>query len=462
MSSDSTSASVAAPRLLIAGVSSGVGKTTFTAGLCYALRRRGLRVATFKCGPDYLDPTYHALASGRPCHNLDGYMMGQGGVLRTFARGARDADIALVEGMMGLFDGASATSIEGSSAEIARWLGLPVILMCDASAMARSLGALVHGFASFEPGVRVAGVVCNGVGGKGHRALLEAASSVPLSGTLAREQAHTFPERHLGLRNASELGDTAWLDAWADRIEAQCDVDGLIALARSASPLQLEHDAQPRAAARCRIGIARDEAFSFYYDENLRLLEASGAELVFFSPLHDASLPLLDGVYLGGGYPELHAARLAGNEGMRAALCAHVATGKPLYAECGGLMYGSQAIVTVEGERHPMLGLIEGVAEVQRSLQAIGYVEIETQRESLLGTPGTRARGHQFRYSCLTGGTTAGIYALRSPNPGAEPAYEGYGVGSVLASYVHLCFVSAPSIALSFVDACVQSSRGQR
>lgn len=453
-----TDARVAAPRLMVAGVSSGVGKTTFTAGLGYALRRRGLRVAIYKCGPDYLDPTYHALASGQPCQNLDGYMMGQGAVQRTFARGIAGADIQLVEGMMGLFDGASATSIEGSSAEIARWLELPIVLMCDASAMARSLGALVHGFSSFEPGVRVAAVVCNGVGGQGHRALLTAASPAPVLGALARETAHTFPERHLGLRNASELAP-AWLEAWADRIEAQCDVDALLLLARSAPPLAVSAEAPVQTAVRCRIGIARDEAFSFYYDENLRLLEAAGAQLVFFSPLHDASLPDVDGVYLGGGYPELHATALAANQAMRSALRAHAAAGRPLYAECGGLMYLSEAIVTVAGERHAMLGIVPGVAEVQATLQAIGYVQVATRADSLLGPSATEARGHQFRYSRLSGGSSSGLYALRGPHPDNNVlTYEGYGSGMVLGSYVHLCFASSPALAGSIVSACVQSS----
>jgi len=446
-----------APRLLIAGVSSGVGKTTFVAGLAYALRRRGLRVATFKCGPDYLDPTYHALASGQPCQNLDGYMMGQGAVSQTFARGSANADISLVEGMMGLFDGVSATSIAGSSAELARWLELPIVLMCDASAMARSLGALVQGFTSFEPGVRVAAVVCNGVGGKGHRELLEAACAVPILGALARESVHTFPERHLGLRNASELAPE-WLDAWADRIEAQCDVPALLELARSAPAIARAADEPGGAPVRCRIGVARDEAFCFYYDENLRLLEAAGAQLVFFSPLHDATLPEVDGVYLGGGCPELHAAKLSMNQTMHAALRAHAAANRPLYAECGGLMYLSEAIVTVEGDRHDMLGLVAGVAEVQRSLQAIGYVEIETRADSVLGPSGTRARGHQFRYSRLMGGSSSQIYALRAPDPRIDLAYEGYGSGTLLGSYVHLCFASSPAMAGSFVTACMQSS----
>jgi cobyrinic acid a,c-diamide synthase len=450
----------AAPRLLVAGTSSGVGKTTFTAGLCYALRRRGLRVAAFKCGPDYLDPTYLTLAAGRTCQSLDGYMMGQGGVHRTFSRAALDADISVIEGMMGLFDGSSATSIAGSSAEIAQWLQAPVVLMCDASAMARSLGALVQGFVDFEPGVNVAAVLCNGVASQGHRALLEAASPRPILGTLARDTAHTFPERHLGLRNASELGGgDAWLTAWADRVEAQCDVDALIALARTAPPATSSSEATAHTPATCRIGVARDEAFCFYYDENLRLLEAAGAELVFFSPVHDARLPDVDGVYLGGGYPELHAAALASNQPMRAALHGLAAKGRPIYAECGGLMYLCEAIVTIDGARHPMLGLVAGTAEVQRTLQAIGYVEIETSAPSLLGPSGTRARGHQFRYSRLAGGSSSELYALRTPSSANTiVGYEGYGRGSVLGSYVHLCFASAPALAESIVRACVQSS----
>jgi cobyrinic acid a,c-diamide synthase len=361
--------------------------------------------------------------------------------------------------MMGLFDGASATTIHGSSAEIARWLEMPVVLMCDASAMARSLGALVHGFASFEPGVRVAGVVCNGVSSKGHRALLEAACSLPVFGTLARETDHAFPERHLGLRSARELGEPSWLDAWADRVEAQCDVAALIELARSAPPLAAPVAAPAARSTRCRIGIARDEAFSFYYDENLRLLEAAGAQLVFFSPLHDSALPDVGCVYLGGGYPELHAAQLAANRGMRDALRAHAAAGRAIYAECGGLMYMADAIITTEGERHPMLGLIRGTAEVQRSLQAIGYTEVETRGPSMIGPSGTRVRGHQFRYSRLEGGVSSEIYALRAPSSANTiVGYEGYGTGALLASYVHLCFASAPAIAESIVLACMQSS----
>lgn len=449
----------AAPRLLIAGVASGVGKTTFTAGLGYALRRRGLRVAAYKCGPDYLDPSYHARATGRACQNLDGYMMGQGGVLRTLARAAADADVHLIEGMMGLFDGASATSLAGSSAELARWLELPIVLVCDASAMARSFGALVHGFATFEPSVRIAAVICNGVGGRGHRALLEAASPVPLLGALATEATHTFPERHLGLRLASELEDGGWLEAWAERVEAQCDVDALLSLARSAPPLAAPPELERSAPARCRIGVARDAAFCFYYDENLRLLEAAGAELVPFSPLADAALPEVDGVYLGGGYPELHAARLSDNRALGTALRAHAAAGKPIYAECGGLMYLSEAIVTVERARYPMLGLIAGVAEVQASLQAIGYVEVETTRPSALGPAGRRVRGHQFRHSRLEGGHCTKLYALRAPgSDGAVIGHEGYGTGAIVASYVHLCFASAPEVAASFVDACVAGS----
>jgi cobyrinic acid a,c-diamide synthase len=332
-------------------------------------------------------------------------------------------------------------------------------LMCDASAMARSLGALVHGFANFEPGVRVAGVVCNGVSSKGHRALLEAACSLPVFGTLARETAHAFPERHLGLRSARELGEPSWLDAWADRVEAQCDVAALIALARSAPPLEALAPPPAARAIRCRLGVARDEAFSFYYDENLRLLEAAGAELVFFSPLHDGALSEVGGVYLGGGYPELHAAALAGNHSMRAALCAHAAAGRPIYAECGGLMYLAEAIVTTEGERHPMLGLIGGTALVQRSLQAIGYTEVETRAPSMIGPSGTRVRGHQFRYSRLEGGVSTEVYALRSPSSSHTiVGFEGYGTGSVLASYVHLCFASAPEVAESIVGTCMQSS----
>ncbi len=442
-------------RLLIGGVSSGVGKTTFTLGLCRALMRRGLEVSVFKCGPDYLDPGYHRLASGRSVHNLDSWLMGKDALTSTFARHA--AEISLIEGVMGLFDGASPTTLSGSSAEIAGLLGAPIVLVCDASGMARSVAALAHGFASFEPGVTLGGLICNRVGSQGHLELLRrAASATPVLGGLLKHGAPSFPERHLGLWAAFELDLMPSIEAWADHVEACCDVEALIALARSAPPLMAPNEAPVRSSARrCRIAVAKDAAFHFYYEANLHLLERAGAELVPFSPLHDSRVGDVDGVYIGGGYPELHAATLAANTPMITSLRELAARGRPFYAECGGLMYASSAIVTEDGAAYPMLGLIPGVARMTGKLQALGYVEVETRSDTPLGPAGTRFRGHQFRYSRFEAAAPAERYSVQVARTGTT-LEEGYGQGQLLASYVHAHWASNPAIPACFVARCAE------
>ncbi|WP_437762101.1 cobyrinate a,c-diamide synthase [Sorangium sp. So ce281] len=506
----------AIPRLVVAGTASGVGKTTATVAIARALRARGLRVALFKCGPDYLDPTYHARAVAGTSHNLDGWMMGREAVLSTFAAEAADADVALIEGVMGLFDGASPTGEEGSTAEIAKWLEAPVALVIDASGMARSVAALVQGFAGFDPALRVAAVVCNQVGSRGHLDILRQAQaqvnrSLPVLGGLPRDEAQRFPERHLGLRTADEAAlPEERLDHWGAQAEAWIGLDALLEIARGAAPLpaadaaatpvlgSFEHEGgkagrkssmifQPsrlhvtslRANApttqrgRARIGVAFDEAFHFYYADNLRRLEAAGAELVRFSPIRDARLPDVDALYLGGGYPEVHAERLSDNAALRAEIRAFAGRGGPIYAECGGLMYLTEAIRTLDGRAHPMVGLVPAEAAMCEKLQALGYVEVETQARTILGGAGLRFRGHQFRYSELRPSQRAApaepAAAPAEPPPaqapppehaplpiehaysvrrrrGGQVAREGYRAGSVLASYVHAHWASNPLV----------------
>jgi len=458
----SSTPAIAIPRLLIGGVSSGVGKTTFTIGLCRALRRRGLNVALFKCGPDYLDPTYHRLASGRTAHNLDSWLMGRDALLDTFTRNASTADVALIEGVMGLYDGASPTEMTGSSAEIAQILDAPIALVCDASGMARSVAAIAHGFATFEPDVALRALICNHIGSPGHLDLLRRASTrIPVLGGLLADARVALPERHLGLHTADELDTEPLLEAWADRVEQSCDVAALLDIARSAAPLPAAAPIALPLAPRCRIAIAQDAAFHFYYDANLRLLERAGAELIAFSPVSDSQLPECDGVYLGGGYPELHAAKLAANSSMRRALHEHSSAGKPIYAECGGLMYLADAIVTLDGARHSMLGLIPGTATMQRKLQALGYVEIETREPTPLGPAGTQFRGHQFRYSSFETTLEPQRYTLRTKRSG-QLQHEGYGSAAILGSYVHAHWASNPAVPEAFVEACATSLRRAR
>jgi cobyrinic acid a,c-diamide synthase len=445
---------------VVAGVASGVGKTTATVGLCNALRARGLSVALFKCGPDYLDPTYHHRASGKTCHNLDGWLMGHSAALRTFARAAKGADVAIIEGVMGLFDGASATGEAGSTAEMAKWLSAPVLLVADASGMARSFAALLAGFAGFDGDVRLVGAVANRLGSRGHLDLLRQAVKVPpILGGFPRADQHAFPDRHLGLRTADEeVLPQSRLDAWGALVAEWWNVDAVLDLARSAPAVATGVSTEPAATPsyRCRIGIALDEAFHFYYEDNLARLVALGAELVPFSPTHDQHLPDLDGLYIGGGYPEVHAGALAGNTTMAADIAAFARRGRPIYAECGGLMYLCQAIRTLDGRTFRMVGLLPGHAVMSDRLEALGYVEVETRAETSLGGTGLRFRGHQFRYSRLEG--VSGIetvYSVRRRR-GGETAPEGYRMGSVLASYVHAHWASNPLVAEGFVRSCAR------
>jgi len=452
------------PRLVIAGTSSNVGKTTVMVGLVRALRARGLRVAVFKCGPDYLDPTYHVRAADAPCHNLDGWMMGRDAVLSTFTRASQGADIALLEGVMGLFDGASPTSDEGSTAEIAKWLQAPVLLVCDTGGMARSLAALARGFSTFDAELQIAGLICNRIGSRGHLDLLRKATGglPPVMGGLPKEAALVFADRHLGLHGADRatVPEDVFV-AWGDRVSEWCDVEAIVALARAAPALP-DIPAMERIVGegtRCKIGLAFDEAFHFYYDDNLRRLESLGAELVRFSPIRDAHLPDVDGLYFGGGYPEVHAEVLSRNSSMRNDVAAFAEAQGPIYGECGGLMYLSSGIRTVDGVLHAMVGLIPGEAEMRDRLQALGYVEVETQDATMFGPSGLRFRGHQFRYSDFRlPAEVECVYSVRRRR-GGELFQEGYRQGSTLASYVHAHWASNPLLAQGFVQACAEHAR---
>jgi cobyrinic acid a,c-diamide synthase len=458
------------PRVVIAATGSGVGKTTATVAILAALRARGLRVAAFKCGPDYLDPSYHARVLGAPSQNLDGWMMGREAVLATVARAAAGADIAVIEGMMGLFDGVAPDRDEGSSAEIAKWLDAPVVLVLDASGIARTVSAVAAGFTRFDPALRLAGLLCNRVGGRGHLDLLRAARpEAPIVGGLPDSKGLAFPERHLGLVSADRANvPDAVFEGWARLAADWIDLDAIVSLALSAPALAVEADS--RAATRpvqrrARIGIAYDEAFHFYYEDNLRRLEQAGAELVRFSPVHDAALPDIDGLYIGGGYPEAHADALSGNSAMLSALRSFAAAGAPIYAECGGLMYLCEGIRTPDGRVWPMAGLVPAVAVISERLQALGYVEVETRGATIIGSAGLKFRGHQFRYSTIEpaakSGNVARMYTV-TPRWGGGAFEEGYAAANLLASYVHAHWASNPAAASGFVESCVRARQTRR
>jgi len=366
---------------------------------------------------------------------------------------------------MGLFDGATPVGNEGSTAEIAEWLDAPVLLTVDASGMARTVAAIAHGFRHFDPRLNLAGLICNRVGGRGHLDLLKAASTVvPILGGFPDNPVIAFPERHLGLLSAIEGAiPQERFDIWAQRAGEWLDLDAIMAVARSAPPLPDSSTSETSASSRCQIGIAYDEAFHFYYDDNLRRLEACGAELVKFSPVHDSFLPPVDGLYFGGGYPEVAAARLSSNRSMLEAVRSFAGHGAPIYAECGGLMYLARSIRTLNGNSWPMAGLLPAEAVMNDRLQALGYAEVSTTSPSILGPAGVKFRGHQYRYSTLSPEPDGveRIYRV-SPRRGGEQSGEGYRIGNAVASYVHAHWASNPSIPEAFVNACAGWRRSRR
>lgn len=451
------------PRLVIAGTHSGVGKTTVTLAVIAALRRRGLAVQPFKVGPDFLDPLQHAAAAGRPCRNLDSWLLPPAALRAAFVHGCAGAAIAVTEGVMGLYDGKDPDSETASTAEVAKQLGAPVLLVVDASGMARSVAALLDGFRRFDPAVALAGVIFNRVGSARHRRWLAAiaAPHLPVFGGLPADGAVSIPERHLGLvPPAPAAGVPA--DQLADLAEAHLEIDRLIALARSAPALAPVAAPPPSPGGpRRRIAVARDAAFQFYYPDNLEALARAGAELIPFSPLSDPAPPAAaDGIYLGGGYPEIHAAALAANHGMRAAIGDFAARGGVIYAECGGMMYLAEAIRTTSGERFPMVGVLRGVVRMRERLAALGYVEVEAQSDGPLLAAGARARGHEFHYSEWERPpieTDAVRCAYRLLGSGRTRA-EGYRYKNTLASYVHLHFGSCPGAAERLVACCAAAT----
>jgi cobyrinic acid a,c-diamide synthase len=457
-------------RLVIAGVRSGVGKTTITAGLIAALTRRNLAVQPFKTGPDYIDPTYHTLAAGRPCRNLDTWMVPPERVQALFAHLSAAANVAVVEGVMGIFDGFSYEGEEGSTAQVAKLIGAPVILMIDAAKMARSAGALALGYQQFDPHLPLAGFIVNKVGsnnhGRGVATAIEQATGLPVLGWLTRHTELEIPERHLGLVPTAEPGRwQAFIDASASRVEESLDVDRLLTIAQTAQPLPQPHlptllNLPSPPTRRPIIAVARDEAFNFTYEDNLDLLRAAGAELVFFSPLHDAALPpQTGGIILSGGFPELFAAQLAANTAMHTALRQAHRQNRPIYAECGGLMYLTQAITDLDGVQHPMVGLLPGHSVMTRQRLTLGYRQAQAAGDSWLLSRGETVRGHEFHYSTWEGrpADLPPAYTLLPRTGQGQPQPDGANVGSLWASYVHVHFWGKPELALRFVQAAGQA-----
>jgi cobyrinic acid a,c-diamide synthase len=454
-----------AAAVVIAGVRSGVGKTTIATGIMGALTRRGYRVQPFKAGPDYIDPSYHELACGAPSRNLDTWLLPHRAVVELFQRASARGQISVVEGVMGVFDGHSSLSEEGSTAQLAKLLNAPVILVADASKVARSVAAEVLGYQQFDSDLHIAGVILNGVGGPRHlefcQPQIEATTGLPVLGYLPRREEFVQPERHLGLIPTVE-GTVVqdWYNALIAQVEETIDLDRIIQLASTASPPQVQsqvYPAQPQ-PRRAVIAIARDKAFSFYYQDSLDLLEAWGAELVSFSPLEDNSLPEgAGGIYIGGGFPEMFARELSENTPMQQSLREAVRRGVPVYAECGGLMYLGQSLSDLEGTHYPMVGVIPVVSSMIGRHLTLGYREVESCTDSPLLRRGQRVRGHEFHWSVLEQPPDPGQSVYRVTDQNNRP--EGFQVGSVWASYIHIHLGSEPSLAPRFVDTCIKQPK---
>ncbi|WP_353069721.1 cobyrinate a,c-diamide synthase [Tunturibacter empetritectus] len=448
--------------LLISGAASGVGKTTVSLAVMAGLRRRGLAVQPFKCGPDFLDTGHHTRICGRKARNLDTWMLSEEANRSVLRDAARGADVLVAEGMMGLFDGKSGNTEAGSTAEIAKLLKLPVVLVVDAAKTARSIAAVVLGFEMFDPQLQLAGVILNRVATERHyemlRAAIETNCRTKILGWLPRDPTIAIPERHLGLQGAAEaaIDNDAAIDTLSALAEKFFCLDRLLELHYD---LELNENQdfgvkRSRSEEDVRIGVPSDHAFSFYYEDNLDLLREQGAEIVWFSPLHDRCLPDgLDGLYLGGGYPELHAEQLSSNRRMLEDVRTFAASGRPVYAECGGMIYLSESLSTTDGETYPMAGVLPLSMQMTDKLVQFGYVTVEFTADCLLGVKGTTVRGHSFHYSCLVSrGEVATNYRVQYSMSGKEEL-EGFRQGNVLASYVHLHFRANPTIARDFVAA---------
>ena len=490
--------------LLIAAPMSGSGKTSLCRGLVAALAGgaagESLKVQTFKLGPDYLDPLHLEAASGLTCHNLDPWMMGEGACRELFARhttqAAAQPDVAVVEGAMGLFDGSDPASNAGSSAGLAKLLNIPVVLVVDVAGQGRSVAALVKGFLEFDPSLRVAGVILNRAGSRNHAdlvvtALAEALPQVPVFGCLPTQAGLDLPGRHLGLQPpGNEAEDkTRDLARWVgEHVDFAALLDALPDLPPAAATLGQEQAQvareqtpekykQPAAAialapkfTRPRIAVSRDTALFFLYQENLDLLRAAGADLVFFSPLADAALPVgCCGLYLCGGYPELYAGELSANRSMLDSVRGFIGQGGPVYAECGGYMYLMSSLETVAGENYPLVGHFPWACRMETRRQALGYREVCSLVSSCLGPAGLQARGHVFHYSSAAeplldfesvpeaapNVTARPVRLFSAANAVARPMPPlGVLSGSVAAAYAHLHFASNPDLSHNFVETC--------
>ena len=447
--------------IVIAGTTSGVGKTTVAVGLMGALVRQGLKVQPFKTGPDYIDPSYHTWVTGEASRNLDTWLLSRDAVLELFTRAMVGKDVAVVEGVMGLYDGHSSLNDEGSTAELAKLLGAPVLLVVDSRKGARSLAAMVAGYQSFDSFLRLGGVILNGIGSDEHlrlcREAIEHYTKIAVLGYLPRRDSLSLPERHLGLIPTVEgSASEEFLRLLVAQCQATLNIPQILRLSEQAVAPQAEPTLFPTTPKSpiARIAVAQDKAFSFYYQDSLDLLQAWGAELVPFSPLQDTKLPQgISGLYVGGGFPELYAAELAANEPIKNEIKIAAERGMPVYAECGGLMYLGRSTRDFKGNEYPMVGAISVSSRIDSPRLSLGYRTVQALGDGPILRQGEIVRGHEFHWSILEKDADfPNAYCVIDKGK----CREGFHRRNLLASYIHLHLGSLPHMASRFVENCRQ------
>lgn len=450
-----------AKRLLIAGTGSNVGKTTLTIGIMAALQKRKLVVQGFKCGPDYIDPSYHTAVTKRISRNIDSWMLDPKIVLDIVERNSRDVDISIIEGVMGFFDGKSPLENKGSASGISDITESPVLLIVNCASMARSAAAIVKGFQTFHEPSRIVGVIANQVGSESHfnivKEAIEKECQIPVIGYMLKNDALHLPSRHLGLIPAIERGELdSYFDMLAEEIEKTIDLDKLLEVANTTTLTPVTNAIFNRVEdSKVKIAVAKDEAFNFYYEENLELLSAKGAEILYFSPLANEKLPEeADGLYIGGGFPEEFASTLTQNENSKTSIKLAIERGLPTVAECGGFMYLTNAIKTNDGNLYPMVGLINGFVEMQTKLVALGYREIFGVEGNFLIGKEEEAKGHEFHYSTYhTNDIQTACYEVKSR---FGKSAIGFLNDSLVAGYIHFHFASNPTLVENWIQKCLE------
>lgn len=450
------------PRLIIAATQSGSGKTTITTGLLAALKNRGLKVQAYKIGPDYIDTGWHELAIGKPSHNLDSWLVGKDKLKEIFIETSRDADISIIEGVMGLYDGGRGGI--SSTAEISKLLNASVVLVIDAKSMGTSAAAIALGFREFDKSVNLAGVILNRLGSDSHRKMIVDALDtlgIKCFGAIMRNDEFILPERHLGLVPTTENNAVDVLKKICAAVEAQIDIDALIQCAmRNAQTAMcnaqcvMRNDNDEIIPNCLSIGVAYDEAFNFYYGASLHELERLGAKIIYFSPLNDTTLPEgISGLIIGGGFPEMFAVRLEQNKNLRAEIYHAAEVGLPIFAECGGFMYLMKNLIDFDEKNFEMCGVIDGSAIMTNKLQTVGYVEAEILRDCAIGKAGDKIRAHEFHFSKELAISDENIFKCTRMRTGKE-YFAGVSKKNLVASYLHIHFAGCPNAAKNFVDAC--------